>query len=57
MPVYEEHPGWKQDISGIKNAADLPPLAKAYLARMTELAGVPITLIGVGPDREQTLRA
>ena len=57
VPVYEEHPGWKQDISGITSFADLPPLAKAYLARMSELAGVPITLVGVGPDREQTLRA
>ena len=57
VPVYEEHPGWKTDISGITKMSDLPPLAKAYLARMSELAGVPITLVGVGPDREQTLRA
>ena len=57
MPVYEEHQGWKQDISGITSIAALPPLAQAYLARMAELTGVPITLVGVGPDREQTLRA
>ena len=57
VPVYEEHQGWKQDISGITSIAALPPLAKAYLARMAELTGVPITLVGVGPDREQTLRA
>jgi len=57
VPVYEEHPGWKQDISGVKSIHDLPPLAKAYLARMAELAGAPITLVGVGPDRDQTLRA
>ena len=57
MPVYETHAGWKQDISGVTNLADLPPLAKAYLDRMAELAGVPVTLVGVGPDRTQTLRA
>ena len=57
VPVYEEHQGWKQDISGITSIAALPPLAQAYLARMAELTGVPITLVGVGPDREQTLRA
>ena len=56
-PIYETHQGWKQDISGITNHADLPPLAKAYLNRMAELAGAPVTLVGVGPDREQTLRA
>jgi len=57
VPVYETHAGWKQDISGVTNLADLPPLAKAYLDRMAELAGVPVTLVGVGPDRTQTLRA
>ena len=54
-PVYETHAGWKQDISGITNAADLPPLAKAYLARLGELAGAPVKVLGVGPDRAQTL--
>ncbi len=55
-PVYEEHQGWKQDLSGIRNADDLPPLAKQYLARVAELAEAPVTLIGIGPSRDQTLR-
>ncbi|RBP43857.1 adenylosuccinate synthetase [Roseimicrobium gellanilyticum] len=55
VPVYEEHPGWKQDISGAKKYDDLPPLAKAYLSRLAELAGAPVSLLGVGPAREQTL--
>lgn len=54
-PVHEEHPGWKQDLSGVTRYADLPPLAKAYLDRIAELAGAPITLVGIGPAREQTL--
>lgn len=55
VPVYETHQGWKQDLSGIKKFSDLPPLAKAYLKRMEELTGARISLVGVGPDREQTL--
>jgi adenylosuccinate synthase len=55
-PLYEKHKGWKQDLSTLKSAADLPPLAKAYLARLAELAETPISLLGIGPDREQTLR-
>jgi adenylosuccinate synthase len=54
-PIYEEHPGWKQDISGAKKYEDLPPLAQAYLSRLAELAGAPVSLLGVGPAREQTL--
>ena len=55
VPVYETHQGWKQDLSGIKKFSDLPLLAKAYLKRMEELTGARISLVGVGPDREQTL--
>ncbi len=54
-PVYETHQGWKQDLSGIRNYADLPPLAKAYLDRLAELAGARVSLVGIGPAREQTL--
>lgn len=56
-PVYETHQGWKQDLSGIQNFADLPPLAKAYLKRVEELTGARISLLGVGPARDQTLVA
>ena len=57
VPVYETHQGWKQDLSGIRKFADLPPLAKAYLKRLEELTGARVSLVGIGPDREQTLVA
>ena len=57
VPVYETHQGWKQDLSGIRKFDDLPPLAKAYLKRLEELTGARVSLVGIGPDREQTLVA
>ncbi len=54
-PVYEEHEGWLEDISGIREFHDLPKAAQRYVERVEELAGVPITSIGVGPDRDATL--
>ncbi len=55
VPIYETLPGWKTDISGVRNYQDLPRNARAYLDRMAEWAGAPISLVGVGPDRRQTL--
>ena len=55
MPVYETHPGWKQDISGITEFNNLPENAKKYLARIEELANVKIKIISVGPGREATI--
>ncbi|PIR93423.1 adenylosuccinate synthase [Candidatus Falkowbacteria bacterium CG10_big_fil_rev_8_21_14_0_10_43_10] len=54
-PIYEEMPGWQSDISGITCYSDLPQAAKNYLARISELTGVPIGIVSVGPDREQTI--
>jgi adenylosuccinate synthase len=54
-PVYEEMPGWREDISGARKFADLPLNARKYLNRIVELSGVPTALIGVGPGREQTI--
>ncbi|NOX34341.1 MAG: adenylosuccinate synthase [Deltaproteobacteria bacterium] len=54
-PVYETHPGWKQDISGITEFNDLPENAKKYLARIEELSQVNIKIISVGPGRESTI--
>lgn len=54
-PIYEELPGWQEDISGVLKYADLPKAAQAYLKRITELSGVPIQIVSVGPDREQTM--
>jgi adenylosuccinate synthase len=56
-PVYETHQGWKKDLSGVTSFAGLPPLAKAYLDRLAAFAEVPVKLLGIGPAREQTLRA
>ncbi len=55
-PVYETLPGWLSDTTGIRKFSDLPENARAYLDKVTEATDVPVTLVGVGPDREQTLR-
>jgi len=54
-PVYETHPGWKQDISKVREYKDLPVNAQKYLARLEELSGVKIKIISVGPGREATI--
>ena len=54
-PVYEEHEGWSVDISDIRQYHDLPKAAQQYVERVEELAGVPITSVGVGPGRDATL--
>jgi len=54
-PVYEEHAGWQESTVGITNFDDLPQKARDYLARIEELAAVPIDIISTGPDREQTI--
>ena len=53
---YEELPGWDDDITGARSEADLPPEARNYLQAISDGAGVPIALIGVGPGREQVIR-
>lgn len=55
QPVYEKLPGWKQDISSCRRWEDLPTNAQRYFDRIEQLIGVPISLISVGPGREQTL--
>ena len=54
-PVYETHKGWKTDISKAKSYDELPENAKKYLKRLEELMGVKISIISVGPKREQTI--
>ena len=54
-PVYEELPGWKQDISGCRTWNDLPGNARRYIQRIEELLRVPVCTISVGPGREQTI--
>ena len=55
QPVYEDMPGWKESTVGATSHADLPKNAQNYLARIEELAGVPLDIISTGPDREQTI--
>ncbi|WP_007024529.1 adenylosuccinate synthase [Saccharomonospora iraqiensis] len=55
VPIYEELPGWAEDISGCRSFADLPANARAYVERLEELMGARISAIGVGPGREQTI--
>ncbi|MFN8168681.1 MAG: adenylosuccinate synthase [Candidatus Nanopelagicales bacterium] len=54
-PVYELLPGWSEDISGARTLADLPTAARDYIAFLEERSGAPISAIGVGPEREQTV--
>ena len=54
-PVYESHPGWKQNTSGITDYNDLPENAKSYLDRVVELSKVSIKIVSVGPGREATI--
>jgi adenylosuccinate synthase len=55
-PVYETLPGWREDLCGIKKLDELPANARGYLDRIQELIGVPIELVSVGPERDQTIR-
>lgn len=54
-PIYEEMDGWQQDITGVTSFADLPVNAQKYLNRIEELTGTPISLVAVGPKRDQTI--
>ncbi|MFQ5558036.1 MAG: adenylosuccinate synthase [Acidimicrobiales bacterium] len=55
-PVYEELPGWSTDLTGIRSPDDLPAAASDYMSFLEAQIGVPITLVGVGPGREQVLQ-
>ena len=54
-PIYETMPGWAEDITGVKNYTDLPENAKKYLDRLSEVVGKPISIVSVGPSRDQTI--
>jgi adenylosuccinate synthase len=55
-PIYEELPGWGQDLTGVTEPKDLPQAAKDYIAFLEDQVRVPIRLVGVGPGREQFLQ-
>jgi adenylosuccinate synthase len=56
-PVFEELEGWSEEIDDIRSVDGLPTAARTYVERLQELAGVPISVVSVGPAREQSLPA
>lgn len=54
-PVYVEMPGWQQDMTAIKSEEELPQAFKDYISFLERELGVPIAIVSVGPDREQTI--
>ena len=56
QPIYEYLDGWWEDISQARSFEDLPKAAKAYIKTIEELAGAPVSAVGVGPRRDQTLQ-
>ena len=55
-PVYDELPGWKTDITSCRTESDLPKQAREYIEYIEERAGVPVTFVSVGPERQQMLQ-
>jgi len=55
VPIYEELPGWKTSLAGATAWDDLPENAQNYVCKISELTGTPLGLVGVGPDRAQTI--
>jgi len=53
-PIYEDLPGWQTDITGVRSLVDLPKAARAYVERVEQLAGAPVTIVSVGPERSAT---
>ena len=54
-PVYAEFPGWKQSTSNARRWKDLPAKARAYLNALAELTGAELSIVSIGPSREQTI--
>jgi adenylosuccinate synthase len=54
-PVYEDLPGWQADTTAARSWESLPPAARAYVERVEALAGVPVSHVSVGPEREQMI--
>ncbi|MUP48019.1 adenylosuccinate synthase [Veillonellaceae bacterium M2-8] len=55
QPIYETLPGWKTPISHCRNYEELPKEARAYVERISELVGVSLGIVSVGPNRDQTI--
>jgi adenylosuccinate synthase len=57
VPIYETLPGWQTPIDHLRRMEDLPPNARGYLRRLSEILGRPVELVSVGPDHKQTIFA
>jgi adenylosuccinate synthase len=55
-PVYEELPGWSEDLGGARRLEDLPPAARAYLEAIEDLVGAPVSWASVGPRRDEVVQ-
>ncbi len=55
QPIYEEMAGWEASLAGVQDFAALPPEARAYVARIEALVGVPIALVGTGAGRDEVI--
>ena len=55
QPIYEELPGWSEDITAVQDADDLPENARAYVKRVEELVETPVQIVSVGAGRENTI--
>lgn len=55
IPVYESYPGWKEDISGVQSFNNLPKEAQEFVEMIEKEIEIPITIIGTGPEREDTI--
>jgi len=54
-PVYEEFPGWQDDITGAREVDHLPEEARAYIKAIEDISGIPASIISVGPGRDETI--
>ena len=54
-PIYEYLPGWSEDISKAREISDLPKNAQSYIKFLEEISGAPMSAIGVGPGRDETI--
>jgi adenylosuccinate synthase len=55
QPVYEELPGWREDVSDVRHLGDLPRAARRFVQRIEQLVDAPVDMISVGPEREQAI--
>jgi adenylosuccinate synthase len=55
-PIYEELPGWREPLGGVRAMADLPATARRYVDRLSALVAAPVVLLSIGAQRDQTVR-